>query len=293
MTKTATARAPAPSRAPFLTRTPRPEGLPEFFLSVRQAEAAKLGLRAHGNIVYQVLLDPDRQRVFLRVIANSGSGSFSDEPVLVDKLARAVADRDRSKPLRGSELQSAILGKSVCNSGFMAAVLVTEGLLGRDPAKRFDLLDLERWQTWTAEQLATPGELTEVRLKAEGIDPAKDKLVAVGKAVKAKDVVTAMVEHHATLYADLQGEAPDLQALFEAAYFKRFQVAYKRRREGKTDFRARRQMVLQDKTKFDAPKYRLVARVTGSDIVAQIVHAKAGGGQAPKHVATYSTGLLT
>ncbi|WP_374429508.1 hypothetical protein [Ideonella dechloratans] len=189
MTKTATARAPAPSRAPFLTRTPRPDGLPEFFLSVRQAEAAKLGLRAHGNIVYQVLLDPERQRVFLRVVANSGSGSFSDEPVLVDKLARAVADRDRNKPLRGSELQSAILGKSVCNSGFMAAVLVTEGLLGRNPAKRFDLLDLERWQTWTADQLATPGELTEVRLKAEGIDPAKDKLVAVGKVVKGKGLV--------------------------------------------------------------------------------------------------------
>jgi large subunit ribosomal protein L5e len=70
---------------------------------------------------------------------------------------------------------------------------------------------------------------------------------------------------------------PFVKVVKNKAYFKRFQVSYKRRREGKTDFRARRQMVLQDKTKFDAPKYRLVARVTGSDIVAQIVHAKAGG----------------
>jgi hypothetical protein len=185
--------AKAPAQAPFLNRTPRPEGLPDHFLCVRQAEAAKLGLRAHGNIAYQVLLDPERQRVFLRVIANSGSGSFSDEPVHVEKLARAVANREPNKPLRGSELQAAIAGRSVCNAGFMAAVLVTEGLLGRDAAKRFDLLDLERWQTWTAEQLATQGDLTEVRLKPEGIDPKKDKLVAVGKVVKGKGLVIKAV----------------------------------------------------------------------------------------------------
>jgi len=61
------------------------------------------------------------------------------------------------------------------------------------------------------------------------------------------------------------------------AYFKRYQVQYKRRRECKTDYRARRQMILQDKTKFNAPKYRLVVRISNCDICAQIVHAKIGG----------------
>lgn len=61
------------------------------------------------------------------------------------------------------------------------------------------------------------------------------------------------------------------------AYFKRFQVQYRRRREGKTDYRARRQMVLQDKTKFGSPKYRLVVRITNRDVIAQIVHAKVAG----------------
>ncbi len=166
--------AKAPVRPAFQTRTVRPADQPEHFLLVRQANAGKLGLRAHGHIVYQTLLDPERRRVFLRVVTNSGSGSFSDEPVHVDKLARAVASRDPNKPLRGSALQGAIVGKSVCNAGFFAAVLVAEGLLGRDPAKRFDLLDLERWQTWTAEQLATPGELAQVRLKEEA-NLKKDK----------------------------------------------------------------------------------------------------------------------
>ena len=42
------------------------------------------------------------------------------------------------------------------------------------------------------------------------------------------------------------------------AYFKRFQVKYKRRREGKTDYFARRRLICQDKNKYNTPKYRLV-----------------------------------
>jgi large subunit ribosomal protein L5e len=61
------------------------------------------------------------------------------------------------------------------------------------------------------------------------------------------------------------------------AYFKRYQVKYRRRREGKTDYRARRAMVLQDKTKFGAPKYRLVVRISNKDIITQVVHAKTIG----------------
>jgi len=70
---------------------------------------------------------------------------------------------------------------------------------------------------------------------------------------------------------------PFVKLVKNNAYFKRFQVKYRRRREGKTDYRARRQMILQDKTKYDAPKYRLVVRRTNKDIIAQVVHAKIGG----------------
>jgi len=63
------------------------------------------------------------------------------------------------------------------------------------------------------------------------------------------------------------------------AYFKRYQVRYRRRREGKTDYRARRTMVLQDKTKYNQPKYRMVVRVTNKDVITQIVHSKIAGDQ--------------
>ncbi|KAL7152073.1 hypothetical protein ABFS83_04G073800 [Erythranthe nasuta] len=61
------------------------------------------------------------------------------------------------------------------------------------------------------------------------------------------------------------------------AYFKRFQVKFKRRREGKTDYRARIRMINQDKNKYNTPKYRFVVRFTNKDIICQIVSATITG----------------
>ena len=94
------------------------------------------------------------------------------------------------------------------------------------------------------------------------------------------------------------------------AYFKRFQTKYRRRREGKTDYRARQALISQDKTKFNAPKYRMVVRITNSDVICQIVsskiigdfvHCAAYSHELPRYglkvgltnyAAAYSTGLL-
>ncbi|KAL8487277.1 hypothetical protein ACS0TY_023816 [Phlomoides rotata] len=61
------------------------------------------------------------------------------------------------------------------------------------------------------------------------------------------------------------------------AYFKRYQVKFKRRREGKTDYRARIRMINQDKNKYNTPKYRFIVRFTNKDIVAQVVSATITG----------------
>merc|ERR1712005_25673 len=60
-------------------------------------------------------------------------------------------------------------------------------------------------------------------------------------------------------------------------YFKRFQVKYKRRREGKTDYYARKRLVTQAKNKFATPKYRFVVRLTNKDIICQVVSSKIAG----------------
>jgi large subunit ribosomal protein L5e len=60
-------------------------------------------------------------------------------------------------------------------------------------------------------------------------------------------------------------------------YFSRFQVKYRRRRSGKTDYRARLRLVKQDKNKYNTPKYRLVVRFTNRDIVCQVVRSTIKG----------------
>ncbi|KAL3565746.1 hypothetical protein D5086_033792 [Populus alba] len=61
------------------------------------------------------------------------------------------------------------------------------------------------------------------------------------------------------------------------AYFKRYQVKFKRRRAGKTDYRARIRLINQDKNKYNTPKYRFVVRFTNKDIIAQITSASISG----------------
>jgi len=63
------------------------------------------------------------------------------------------------------------------------------------------------------------------------------------------------------------------------AYFKRFQVKFKRRREGRTDYYARKRLVVQDKNKYNTPKYRMIVRFTNKDITCQIAYAKIEGDQ--------------
>jgi large subunit ribosomal protein L5e len=60
-------------------------------------------------------------------------------------------------------------------------------------------------------------------------------------------------------------------------YFKRFQVKYRRRREGKTDYRARKRLITQDKNKYNSPKYRLVVRFTNAFVSCQIIYAEIDG----------------
>ena len=61
------------------------------------------------------------------------------------------------------------------------------------------------------------------------------------------------------------------------AYFMRFQTKFKRRREGKTDYFARKRLIIQDKDKYNTPKYRLVARITSTRVIAQVVSATITG----------------
>jgi len=95
-----------------------------------------------------------------------------------------------------------------------------------------------------------------------------------------------------------------------SSYYKRYQTRFRRRREHRTDYQARKRMVIQDANKYGTPKYRLVVRFTNKKVITQIVYATAKGdkilahadsselaafglttGQA-SYAAAYATGLL-
>jgi len=103
---------------------------------------------------------------------------------------------------------------------------------------------------------------------------------------------------------------PFVKLVKNKAYFKRFQVKFRRRREGKTDYFARKRLVIQDKNKYNTPKYRMIVRTSNKDITCQIAYARLDGDkivaaayshELPKYgvkvgltnyAAAYCTGLL-
>jgi len=70
---------------------------------------------------------------------------------------------------------------------------------------------------------------------------------------------------------------PFVKVVKNKAYFKRFQVKFRRRREGKTDYYARKRLVVQAKNKYNTPKYRMIVRISNKDICCQIAYARIQG----------------
>eukprot|EP00163_Fabomonas_tropica_P011156 TRINITY_DN2170_c0_g1_i1.p2 TRINITY_DN2170_c0_g1~~TRINITY_DN2170_c0_g1_i1.p2 ORF type:complete len:328 (-),score=123.71 TRINITY_DN2170_c0_g1_i1:110-1000(-) len=68
-----------------------------------------------------------------------------------------------------------------------------------------------------------------------------------------------------------------VKRILDKPYFKRYQVKFRRRRDGKTDYFSRNKLIYQDKNKYNSPKHRFVVRFTNSDIVCQVAYAKLAG----------------
>jgi len=94
------------------------------------------------------------------------------------------------------------------------------------------------------------------------------------------------------------------------SYFSRYQVKFRRRREGRTDYRQRKRLVAQAKNKYQSPKYRLIVRFTNTQVICQIAYSLIDGDRIlcqanskelsryglnvglKNYSAAYSTGLL-
>lgn len=140
---------------------------PQTYLLLREAHSPKLGPRSTGAILYQVLIDTERQAIFLRIAGNEGGGYVSDEAVPVRTLMQCASEHPADQPLRAATFKPAFVGRSNNNWGFMSAILLTEGLLSRDGDKPHALIDTGRWEAWLSDHMAIGGDLTEVRVGKE------------------------------------------------------------------------------------------------------------------------------
>jgi len=100
------------------------------------------------------------------------------------------------------------------------------------------------------------------------------------------------------------------KVILNKAYFKRYQTKFRRRREGKTDYYARKRLVVQAKDKYNSPRFRFAVRFTNQFVICQIISSELTGdkvlcsahsSELPKYgivaglknyAAAYATGLL-
>merc|ERR1712045_638503 len=79
-----------------------------------------------------------------------------------------------------------------------------------------------------------------------------------------------------------------VKVLKNKAYSKRYQTKFRRRRQGKTDYYARKRLVVNDKDKYDTKKYRLVVRFTNKRVLTSVGITRG----LTNYASAYATGLL-
>jgi hypothetical protein len=161
---------------------PVPESKPEPVAIapriVRRGTCSTLSQKG-GELGYEIGVD-SRGDVHLRVVENSGAGSFSDEWVAFKAIQAAFDRAPKSEPVSAYMLHPLFRGMSSNCCYFCTAVLKSEGLLtpSEKRKKRFDRVDSAAW-------------LADMRSRAEGraTDVAGEKgskKSAAPKAVASK-----------------------------------------------------------------------------------------------------------
>lgn len=126
---------------------------------IHQASCQKLSGRAQGQLDYQIGYSDTANQLFLRIVANSSGGYFSKEWVPVETIVSSLDAVIRSGvPFTAPNLIPAFVSKSQNNAGFMAAVLLAEGVLEKVADKQHLLkLTTEGFPNWTDKWLKDSG----------------------------------------------------------------------------------------------------------------------------------------
>ena len=143
-----------------------PVGIRTYRL-LREDAASKLGDRSRGLITFQVLTDEAQEELYLRIARNDGGGYVSDEAVAFNSIVRCINQHDAKQPIKADLFRPAFVGRSSNNWGFLAAILVHEGLLQRSKTAPYPMTDAGGWAAWGARHLEITGDLALVKVGRE------------------------------------------------------------------------------------------------------------------------------
>jgi hypothetical protein len=157
---------------------------------------AKIGecdsLSGLSRLGYRIEYAVDSKRIFVRVVSNSSSGKFNADAVSLEDVGKCIADIGSQGTFKASAFSNLLPGKSVNTPGFIAALLVAEGLIGRDTTEprlyvRNDatmwLAEIEKLIVAGVNLVPSPmghttGDTTDAAVKVKPGSPKRSKSVA-------------------------------------------------------------------------------------------------------------------
>jgi len=80
-----------------------------------------------STLTYNIGIQVDK--LYIRILNNSGGGFFSNEWILIDDINNALKDISNDQPISSIHLFPLFKGKSVNTPGYLLAVLINEKVL--------------------------------------------------------------------------------------------------------------------------------------------------------------------
>ncbi|ALO36134.1 hypothetical protein CMT41_16400 [Colwellia sp. MT41] len=96
------------------------------YQTVLVGHAPKLSTKAIGTVGYELAINTDDKRQYLRLTSNNSGGLFSKEWVGLDTIYALLDSLDVDKPFKSSTFKAVIKGGSSNNVSFLSAVLRCE-----------------------------------------------------------------------------------------------------------------------------------------------------------------------
>ena len=127
-------------------------------ISLKLGQAAKNGKNARGLLSYRVVCSVDRQDISLVLVGNEGGGWFSSELVPLTRIEGMLEAEGEDTLIPVNALRAVFVSRSANNAGFLAAVLVAEGLLELAEGSPRRYARTDDWDSWKLSMLDEPGE---------------------------------------------------------------------------------------------------------------------------------------